>query len=87
MILRAKSGISKIAELQLYFSAELRVATTNCLKVPESAGDHGVFCISDCSAKAKLEIETNFGGPTIPWKHLYLAEVRVFIMEVYGENN
>ena len=50
MILRAKSGISKIAELQLYFSAELRVATTNCQKVPESAGDHGVFCISDCSA-------------------------------------
>ena len=54
MILRAKSGISKIAELQFYFSAELRVATTNCQKVPESTGDHGVFCISDCSAKAKL---------------------------------
>ena len=54
MILRAKSGISKIADLQLYFSAELRVATTNCQKVPESAGDHGVFCISDCSTKAKL---------------------------------
>ena len=54
VILRAKSGISKIADLQLYFSAELRVATTNCQKVPESAGDHGVFCISDCSAKAKL---------------------------------
>ena len=55
MILRAKSGISKIAELQFYFSA-----TTNFQKVPESAGDHGVFffffffCISDCSAKAKL---------------------------------
>ena len=55
MILRAKSGISKIAELQFYFSAELRVATTNCQKVPDGAGDHGVFfCISDCSAKAKL---------------------------------
>ena len=43
MILRAKNGISKIAELQFYFSAELGVATTNCQKVPESAGDHGVF--------------------------------------------
>ena len=54
MILRAKSGKSKIAELQFYFSDELRVATTNFQKVPESAGDQDVFCISDCSAKAKL---------------------------------
>ena len=43
VILRAKRGISKIAELQFYFSAELRVATTNFQKVTKSVGDHGVF--------------------------------------------
>ena len=43
VILRAQSGISKIVEFKFYFSAELRVATTNFQNVPESAGDHGVF--------------------------------------------
>ena len=53
IILRAKSGICKIAELQFYFSVELRVATSDFQKVPESASDHVFLCISDCSAKAK----------------------------------
>ena len=47
VIRRAKSGISKVEEFQFYFSADLKVATTNFHDVPESAADQG-------SAEVKL---------------------------------
>ena len=56
--MRPKSGIHKTAEFQFYFSAELRVATTNFHNVSESAGDHDDFSISDWSAKAQLWLKS-----------------------------
>ena len=89
----AKRRSGEIAKFQFWHlptdTCHLRVATFNLQKVPESAGDSGVFPYLFCCATFKpgLWIKTKFGNPAFPWNEPLTTKNGGITIELCGKNN
>ena len=87
MFAGAKRRSGEIAKFQFLMPANWGVATFSLQKVPESAGDSGVFLYLFCCAKQGLWIKTKFESPAVPWNELLTTKKGGITMALYGKNN
>ena len=83
----AQRRSGEIAKFQFLIPANWGVATFSLQKVPESAGDGGIFPGLFCYAKPGLWIKTKFRSPAIPWNEPLSTKKGWITMELYGKNN
>ena len=83
----AQRRSGEIAKFQFLIPANWGVATFSLQKVPESAGDGGIFSCLFCYAKPGLWIKTKFRSPAIPWNEPLSTKKGGITMELYGKNN
>ena len=77
---------NEIAEFQFLIPAKWGLATFSLQKVPESAGDGGMFPFLFRYAKPGLWIKAKFRSPAIPWNEPLTTKKGGFTMELCEKN-
>ena len=83
MFADGKRRSGEIAKFQFLTPANWWVATFSLQKVPESAGDGGIFPFLFCCAKAGLWIKAKFRSLAIPWNEPLTTKKGGITMELY----
>ena len=85
-LLEPQDEVVKLQSFNFWYLPTEGFASFSLQKVPESAGDGGIFPCLFCYAKPGLWIKTKCRSPAIPWNEPVTTKRDGITMELYGEN-